>query len=333
MPAKPPAYGASVEVESGIHWARIPMPIAPHNVNVWLLEGKHGWTLVDAGWASDASRAAWRELLRSHGNPTIERVVCTHGHGDHASMLGWLIAYTGAGTLLMPRREWEWASGLRQGTDFPAHAAFSRVMGVPEPVVDFLKRWRAEFSRLFQDFPESFHDLKDGQRVDLGDLPFLSLCGGGHALDMAGMWCEDRRVLIAADHILPKIIPAQLMPLNDAFANPLGDQFAMMDRLEMLDAGALILPSHGAVFTGLAARIDAVKRYHRRQLEKLVAALDSPKTVWDMVPVFFGRDMPVDRSFMAALDVMSHLAYLASQHRIGRRWREDGAQLFYPVSG
>ena len=41
--------GSVVEVAPGILWARMPMPMALDHINVYLLRGDDGWTLVDTG--------------------------------------------------------------------------------------------------------------------------------------------------------------------------------------------------------------------------------------------------------------------------------------------
>jgi len=87
----PPAKGATIEVAPGIHWARLPLPMALDHVNIYLLEDADGWTVVDTGMKTRDGRAAWEELLAGllAGRP-IHRVLVTHNHPDHIGLAGWL---------------------------------------------------------------------------------------------------------------------------------------------------------------------------------------------------------------------------------------------------
>ena len=48
-----PVLGDTVEVASGVHWLRMPLPFKLDHINLWLLEDNgedgDGWTIVDTG--------------------------------------------------------------------------------------------------------------------------------------------------------------------------------------------------------------------------------------------------------------------------------------------
>lgn len=72
----PAANGSVVEVASGILWARMPMPMALDHINVYLLREDDGWTVVDTGLNTEASRQVWEHIAatRLEGLP-IQRLM------------------------------------------------------------------------------------------------------------------------------------------------------------------------------------------------------------------------------------------------------------------
>ena len=59
----PPPEGEVIKVATGILWARLPLPMALDHVNVYILDGDDGWTIVDTGFNSRRSRGIWQKLL------------------------------------------------------------------------------------------------------------------------------------------------------------------------------------------------------------------------------------------------------------------------------
>jgi glyoxylase-like metal-dependent hydrolase (beta-lactamase superfamily II) len=73
-------------VADGIH--RIPLPLPMDGlraVNVYAIETEEGLTLIDGGWAVEASRQQLDESLASIGRSVrdITRFLVTHVHRDH----------------------------------------------------------------------------------------------------------------------------------------------------------------------------------------------------------------------------------------------------------
>src|SRR5262245_45250975 len=54
-----PAAGASIPLENGVRWARIPLPVDLDHINVWLLDDGEGWIVVDTGMAASIGKDAW----------------------------------------------------------------------------------------------------------------------------------------------------------------------------------------------------------------------------------------------------------------------------------
>src|SRR6185295_2945629 len=54
-----PAPGTMQRVAPGVHWLSMPLPFQLNHINLWALEDRDGWTLVDTGIGSDETRALW----------------------------------------------------------------------------------------------------------------------------------------------------------------------------------------------------------------------------------------------------------------------------------
>ena len=65
--ADAPALGTLLTLRSGVHWVRMPLPFALDHINLWLLddelEGRAGYTLIDCGITSKATKQAWEQLF------------------------------------------------------------------------------------------------------------------------------------------------------------------------------------------------------------------------------------------------------------------------------
>jgi glyoxylase-like metal-dependent hydrolase (beta-lactamase superfamily II) len=94
-----PSPGTTLEIAPGILWLRMGLPFALDHINLWLLEDEfdspgglvRGWTVVDCGISSDATRANWEAIFATQlrGLP-IMRVLVTHCHPDHIGLADWL---------------------------------------------------------------------------------------------------------------------------------------------------------------------------------------------------------------------------------------------------
>src|SRR6478736_111009 len=62
-----PDTGSVIQIAPGLLWLRMGLPFALNHINLWLLEDEietetgrvRGWTVIDCGISSDATREAW----------------------------------------------------------------------------------------------------------------------------------------------------------------------------------------------------------------------------------------------------------------------------------
>ena len=292
------------ELPGGIRRVTLPLPTRPGHVHAYLLPGDEGWIVVDTGVGTPDAKEAWRvELERAGGS--VAAVFVTHFHPDHVGAAADLHELTGApvyqGTLDYAQCElvWgnpNWSERLRDW--FQLH-------GVPDDVTAEL----VGQSSLYRPFIRYQRDpllVEAGEQLDGWEL----VGAPGHA---DGQLCLVKDgVLIAADHLLPRITPTVgLWPASRA--DPLGDYLGALRRMEELDP-SIALPGHGDPIQDPAGRARELQEHHRLRLEEAAAALGpEPKTGYELSFALFGDDLkPASRRFAVA-EALSHAERLVNE--------------------
>ena len=86
-----PPHGTTREIVPGVRWLRMPLPMSLDHINLYLLEDKEGWWIIDTGIAIDPTEALWETIFEQElGDKPVIAVLCTHLHPDHIGMAGWL---------------------------------------------------------------------------------------------------------------------------------------------------------------------------------------------------------------------------------------------------
>ena len=101
--------------------------------------------------------------------------------------------------------------------------------------------------------------IQDGDEIAIGPAHgkrvFRVIVGYGHAPEHVSLYCDEDRLLIAGDMVLPRISTNVSVFDVEPEGNPLPRYLHSLDRLLLLPADTLVLPSHGKPFTGLHERI------------------------------------------------------------------------------
>lgn len=314
-----PAPGALVEIAPGIGWARLPVPGSLDHVNIWALDEGGGHAIVDTGLDTADCRAAWQTLLAGPlAGRAPTRLICTHFHPDHVGLVGWIAARFGV-DLWMSRTEWLMARMLTlDARESPPDEAvgFWRAAGwSDDQVAAGLATGWGRFSAIVSPVPARYVRLQDGDRVTIGTRHWQVLIGRGHSPEHACLWDEDNAVLIAGDQVLPRISSNVSLSLHEPRGDPLGDWLASIDRLSALPADTLVLPSHGEPFTGLHARLAALRDGHLAQLDALAAFLREPRRAVDCFGLLFRRPIGADTLGLATGEAMANLRRLELEGR------------------
>jgi glyoxylase-like metal-dependent hydrolase (beta-lactamase superfamily II) len=330
-----PEPGALATIAQGLHWARLPVTGALKHVNIWLLDDGDGCTVVDAGLDIAPCREAWDALLAGPlaGRP-VTRVIVTHFHPDHLGLAGWLCQRFGV-RLWMSREEWLFArmltSDIRDAPP-PEAIGYWRAAGWDQARIEteVAKGW-GRFSSVVTPVPVSFVRLRDGDRVTIGERSWRVVTGNGHSPEHVCLLDEAGGILIAGDQVLPRITSNISLSLSEPEGDPLGDWLGSIQKLRGLSDDLLVLPSHGDPFTGLHARLDALERGHRDQLDALVRHLAEPRRAVDCFSVLFGRKIDDGLFGLATGEAMANLRRLELEGRAVREWR-DGVAWFSAIN-
>jgi len=327
----PPTGAEMVEVASGIHWIRLPLPMKLDHVNIYVLEDGDGWTVIDTGMNTGKTRALWEALIKGPlAARPIKRVILTHHHPDHVGLVGWMQREHGA-ELWTTRTAWLFARMLTLDVqeEWPEETlAFYRSAGMDS---GFYEKRRAErpfnFADVVAPMPLGFKRLDEGDMVQIGARTFTVRLGQGHAPDHITLWSDD--VVIAGDQIIANISSNLGVYATEPEADPVGAWFESCARLKPhARPGHLVLPGHKLPYTGLATRLSQLIDNHHTALDRLRVYLQEPRTAAECFYPLFKRKIGEGEYGLALVEAIGHVNHL---HQIGettRTRRDDGAFLW-----
>lgn len=315
-----PAPGHAPEIAPGVRWLRMPLPFALDHINLWLLEGDDGFTIVDTGYALPEVRAAWEAVIGNLDKP-VRRILVTHFHPDHLGLAAWLQEKTGA-SLSMTAGEfltgWAvWAQAA--GHDVDHMVAFFRRHGLDEARCSSFETRGNAYRQGVPALPERYRRVRDGDVLKLTDAGWEVQVGHGHAPEHASLYCAESRVLISGDMLLPRITTNVSISAATPDADSLADYLDSLQRWSGLGDEILVLPSHGRPFYGARARVADLGAHHEARLAELLEACDdTARSAADLLPVLFDRKLDIHQTMFAMGEAIAHLNHLEQAGKIVR---------------
>lgn len=325
---EPGAY----DVAPGV--VRVPLPLPNDGlkaVNVYVLDGDDGVTLIDSGWSIPQARDLLVATLaeRGHAPADIRRFLVTHVHRDH---------YTLAVAL---RRDFGTTVALGLGERESLEEAMEVDRKPLEHQLQLLRRLGAD--ALADDMTRAMKghrpDRRDWEPPDVWLEPGTTQVSGARSLDIVPtpghtrghvvFHDTDARLLFAGDHVLPTITPSiGFEPVLSP--NPLGDFLASL-ALVRARPDAMLLPAHGPVTESVHARVDELVAHHGQRLDETEAAMRTGATTpyavaaqlkWTRRLRSLG-DLDPFNQMLAIAETGAHLTLLAAQGRADVR-DDDG---------
>ncbi|MBI1395406.1 MAG: MBL fold metallo-hydrolase [Betaproteobacteria bacterium] len=324
-----PAPAEWVALAEDVRWIRMPLPFALNHINLWLLRGDAGWTVVDTGINTDKTRKAWQVLLETHA--PIEQIVITHYHPDHFGQAGWFVG-TRDVPMLMTEAEYLTAHALFESTsgyDSDNLRPLYGAHGLDEERLDAVTTRPTSYRNVISPPPRTFRRIMHGDRLRLGLHEWEVIVGHGHAPEHASLYSRELGMLISGDMLLPKISTNVSVWSTQPDGDPVAQFLSSIRAYAGLPDDTLVLPSHGLPFRGIKARVRALEDHHAERLEELVAACSEPRTAAEIVPVLFRRELDVHQLFFAMGEAIAHLNYLFHRGRVRRTVGSDGAYRFH----
>ena len=331
MPDADPFASAA---EAGIHRLAIPTPFAVGRVNVYLIEDDP-LTLVDSGPNSGSSLDELERQIAAHGHriEDLGLILISHQHIDHIGLVSILAKRSGAEVAALDRLV-PLVEGYREaaGADDEWATELMTRNGIPPEVVTAL----ASVSRGFRAWgarADVTQSLRDGEDLRLRDRTLRAVFRPGHSPTDTVFHDAERRILIAADHLLAHISSNPLMtrPL-DGGPRPQ----ALVTYLESLQKTRameldLVLPGHGDPITDHRAVIDSRLRLHRRRADKIrrLIAEAGPMSAHELAQRLWG-DIAVTQAFLTLSEVIGHTDILQNEGSV-REVEVDGVVRFEAV--
>jgi glyoxylase-like metal-dependent hydrolase (beta-lactamase superfamily II) len=318
----PPKPGEVTEIRPGVLWARFPLPFRLDHVNIYLIEDGDGLAVIDAGIDNAQSRAAWEALLAGPlQGRRLTRVIATHFHPDHVGLAGWLCERFGL-KLAMSETEYLIALNIRldpQGLRSEPYRGFYRSHGLTEESTELLLGNGLQYLRMVSPPPRTFLRLIAEEKLTIGAREFDVMTGAGHSPEQVMLYSKADDLVLIGDQVLAKISPNVSVEAMDPDGDPLGAYLRSLERLKAtLPEDVLVLPGHNLPFVGLRARADELIAHHEaRCIAILEVCKQGPRTVAELVPVIFGRNIEDPHQLVFAFsEALAHVNILVRGGRL-----------------
>ena len=305
---------------SGIHRLAIPTPFAVGRVNVYLIDDDP-LTLVDSGPNSGSSLTELERQLAALGRriEDLELILITHQHIDHIGLVEILRSRSGAEVAALDRLV-PFVEGYREAASAEDEFATATMLrnGIPSEVVTALVSVSRGF-RAWGAQAEVTRALADGEELRLRDRTLRVAYRPGHSPTDTIFHDEERRMLIAADHLLAHISSNPLMtrPVDGGEQRQaLVEYLASLALTREMDV-ELVLPGHGDPILDHRALIDSRLQLHRRRADKIhgLIADAGPVSAYEIAQRLWG-DIAVTQAFLTLSEVIGHTDILQNEGRV-----------------
>jgi len=320
---------------AGIHCLRIPTPFAVGRVNCYLLEDEP-LTLVDTGPNSGKALDELQSQLaeRGHSIDDLELVIVTHQHIDHLGLVEIVAEHSGAEVAAIGVAA-ERLANFSEDAELEDGFAVELMLrnGIPEEVARALQSVSRSF-RGWGSRAKVTRPLANGEEIRFRDRTLQALHRPGHSPSDTVFWDAERRILIAADHLIAHISSNPLItrPLDGSERRPqaLVAYIESMRKTREMPA-EIVLSGHGDPIVDHVALIDDRLAKHERRKEKIHKLIaERPSTGYELAQAIWGN-VAVTQAFLTLSEVIGHADLLVNEGRV--REVDDGEVVRYEATG
>ena len=301
----------------------VPLPLALKSANAWLFPGSQP-ALVDCGVGTTEGHTALMAGLReARVDPSRLRLFVTHGHIDHAGNAAALRRDHGV-ELQAPPAESPFVETFRRDAARRSDA-FARALvrhGAPPEAVAASRARAGHMDAWMEDVPIA-RPLRDGERLLLGDAQVTAHITPGHTPGSTVFLTEGNH-LLSGDTLLEHIT-SNAIELVDRDKGRYAQYLRTLDGLRRF-VGAQVLPGHHDPFPLTDALLDGHLEKHNRRTAKVLAALDAPRTAWELLPRVLPH-LAHDQVFLGMCEMVGHLHLLELEGKV-RVHESDGVRRF-----
>jgi glyoxylase-like metal-dependent hydrolase (beta-lactamase superfamily II) len=181
--------------------------------------------------------------------------------------------------------------------------------------------------------PDRYVRMMDGDIVTIGGHDWRCISGYGHAPEHIALYCDEQKLLLGGDMMLPRISTNVSVHAGEPEANSLRLFLDSIDKFKALPADTVGLPSHGKPFTGIHRRVDQLQEHHRDRLAELLEACTARAlTAAEGLPILFKRELDLHQITFAMGETVAHLHLLWFSGQVKRELGKDGVYRFGPRS-
>jgi glyoxylase-like metal-dependent hydrolase (beta-lactamase superfamily II) len=328
-----PKPGELHEIQAGVYWLRMPLPISLDHINLYILEDGEGVAIIDTGVALDDTKACWEQIFAGPLlGRKVTRVIVTHYHPDHLGLAGWLCKKFNV-PLWISRAEFLLARMLVLDVqDEVPHEVvqFYERAGWKDKAIELLKAagW-GNASKLISPLPISYVRMKGGDVLRIGAHNWTCVAGNGHSPEHICLHQSELGLMISGDQLLPRITSNISVYPTEPEANPLQDWFDSLAHLAKLPDTTLVLPAHNEPFTGIHERVRQLMEDHNNKLDRLKAHIaEAPRTATECFEILFKRKLIGLEYGMGTGEALAHLQYLEKRFIVSRRARAAAVEYY-----
>jgi len=288
------------------------------SVNVYLIEGERGWSIVDSGMHTPEAEAELRAGLAAAGiaMADLKTAFITHLHPDHLGMAGTL-REAGAQLLMhgpeIARAHEVWAADHRQIN--ATYELFER-HGMPHDVDEGMRAAWVGMGERVDPF-EPIRPVANGEILDLGGRALTVVWTPGHTDHHAVLFEESTGTLISGDHVLPRIT-SNVGVYPGGRPDPLGDFLSALELMKTLDVKR-VLPAHGEPFDDCDGRVDEILAHHALRLDETMHAVGGGgRNAYAICRTLFPVLRSAHEERFALAETLAHLVYLERRARLKR---------------
>jgi glyoxylase-like metal-dependent hydrolase (beta-lactamase superfamily II) len=176
--------------------------------------------------------------------------------------------------------------------------------------------------------------LRDGEEIEFRDRRLQVLHRPGHSPSDTVFWDGERRILLAADHLIAHISSNPLIsrPLDGSKerTQALAAYIDSLRRTRELPA-EIVLSGHGEPITDHRSLIDERLAKTERRKEKIYGLIaERPRTGYELAQALWG-DVAVTQAFLTLSEVIGHVDLLKNEGRV--REVRDGDVIRFEATG
>jgi glyoxylase-like metal-dependent hydrolase (beta-lactamase superfamily II) len=318
---------------AGIRRLAIPTPFAVGRVNCYLIEDEP-LTLVDAGPNSGRSLDELQRQLGALGRSIedLELILISHQHIDHIGLVDIVANHSGAEVAaidtLVPFVE-NYSEAAAASDEFGTEMMLRH--GIPKDVVSAVHSVSAAF-RAWGSRATVTRVLHDGDTLELRDRKLEVHFRPGHSPTDTVLYDPDRRILLAADHLLKHISSNPLIsrPFDGGERHQsLVVYIESLRKTREMDV-ELTLTGHGDPIDDHRTLIDQRFRLHERRAEKIHSLIaERSRSAYELALALWGN-VAVTQAYLTLSEVLGHTDMLLNAGRVAEI-EEDGTVRFEAV--